>query len=450
MTYSKYSSYKDSGIEWLGDAPAHWTVDRLKWTVDACINGIWGDDPDGENDTVCIRVADFDRVRNRVAEGGYTYRSITPQKMNGRLLKSGDLLIEKSGGGEQQPVGVVVLFDHHFDAVTSNFVARMPVREGVNPNYLCYLHASLYSIRLNTCSIKQNTGIQNLDSGAYLNEKVALPPYDEQNIIATFLDRETGKIDALIAKQERLIALLQEKRQALISHTVTKGLNPDVQMKASGVEWLGEVPAHWEVKKLKYLASKIGSGKTPRGGSEVYVDDGIIFIRSQNVYNDGLRLDDVTYITSEIDGEMSNTRVLPEDILLNITGASIGRTCIVPDNIPRANVNQHVCIIRIENPDMRPFISLGMKSLSIKNQIDVFQNGAAREGLNHTQIGMLSIGVPPSDEQDAIVSFVIRETSQIDTLIGKAGSAVERLLERRSAVISAAVTGKIDVRNLVD
>ncbi len=210
--------------------------------------------------------------------------------------------------------------------------------------------------------------------------------------------------------------------------------------KDSGVECLGEVPAHWEVKRLKHLTSKIGSGKTPRGGSEVYVDCGILFIRSQNVYDDGLRLDDATYITSETDNEMSDTRVLPGDILLNITGASLGRTCIVPVDIPTANVNQHVCIIRVEHPEMRHFVSLGMKSFSSKSQIDVFQNGAAREGLNYSQIGMLSIAIPLPDEQEAIAIFLDRETAKIDALIAKQERLIALLQEKRQALISHVVT----------
>jgi type I restriction enzyme S subunit len=212
--------------------------------------------------------------------------------------------------------------------------------------------------------------------------RINFPPITEQTQIARLLDHEVGKIDALIAEQEKLIALLKEKRQAVISHAVTKGLNPDAPMKESGVEWLGKVPEHWDVFKLGYLTSKIGSGKTPSGGAEIYQDDGVPLIRSQNVYDDGLRLDDVVFISDEIDEELRASRVKPNDILLNITGGSIGRSCLVPDNIGRANVNQHVCIIRLlnANSSMNEWVAYFFKSIVIKEQINQCQNGAARQG----------------------------------------------------------------------
>ena len=276
------------------------------------------------------------------------------------------------------------------------------------------------------------------------------PPLEEQKRIVAYLDRETAKIDALVEKQEHLITLLEEKRQAIISHTVTKGLNPNTKMKESGIEWLGEVPEHWEITKLGYIAKKIGSGKTPRGGSEVYLKEGILFLRSQNVHDTGLMLEkkEAVYISVEIDSEMSATRVKPGDILLNITGASIGRTCIVPANFPRANVNQHVCIIRVPE-NLQYYLSYFLKSVFVKSQIDAFQTGASREGLNFEQISKIVLCIPPKREQQKIIAFLNRETTKIDTLIEKCETAIELLKERRTALVAAAVTGKIDVRKAI-
>jgi len=213
------TTYRPSGIEWYGEIPAHWKVDRLKWTVTDCRNGVWGSEPDGAEDIPCVRVADFDRVRYRVALDEPTLRAVSSRELNGRVLHAGDLLLEKSGGGEQQPVGAVVLYDHDTEAVCSNFIARMPVAADCVPRFLAYVHALLYANRINIRSIKQTTGIQNLDSSMYLNELVALPPEGEQRAIADFLDRETAKIDALVAKKRRLVELLEEKRTALIGAT---------------------------------------------------------------------------------------------------------------------------------------------------------------------------------------------------------------------------------------
>lgn len=234
----RYSAYRDSGVEWLGEIPAHWEVERLKRTVSKCQNGVWGDEADGRDDIACIRVADFDRRSFGVDTSHLTMRSIDAKAASAHRVELGDLLIEKSGGGDRQPVGAVVIVADDTPAVCSNFIARMTVRPEHCSQFLVYLHATLYSSRINVRSIKQSIGIQNLDAGSYLNEAVGVPPVDEQRAIAEFLDRETARIDALIAKQETLIDLLQEKRTSLISHAVTKGLDPDVPLRDSGVEWL--------------------------------------------------------------------------------------------------------------------------------------------------------------------------------------------------------------------
>jgi len=210
--------------------------------------------------------------------------------------------------------------------------------------------------------------------------------------------------------------------------------------KDSGVEWLARVPEHWQVKQLKYLASHIGSGKTPSGGAEVYQDAGVLFLRSQNVYGDGLRLDDAAFISDEVDEEMKGSRVMPGDVLLNITGASIGRSCQVPEVFERANVNQHVCIIRGEPPAASKWISLCLPSKAVQAQIDFSQNGAGREGLNFEQIGNMFIALPHAEEVDEIACRLDCETARIDALIEKKTRFIELLREKRQALITHAVT----------
>ncbi len=214
--------------------------------------------------------------------------------------------------------------------------------------------------------------------------------------------------------------------------------------KASGVVWLGEVPEHWGVSRVGYLCERIGSGKTPRGGSEVYTEAGVLFIRSQNVYDDGLRLDDVVFIDDVTDAEMKWSRVESGDVLLNITGASIGRTCIVPGDFPSANVNQHVCVLRSRDAALRVTLSLFLKSSYAKAQIELSQTGAARDGLNYSQISAIRIPVPPASERGAIATFLDRETAKIDALGAEYRTLIELLKEKREAVISHAVTKGLD------
>ena len=251
-----YPAYKDSGVEWLGDVPKHWEVRRLGTSVHGCINGIWGNNPNGREDLPCVRVADFDRVRLRVRLTKPTLRAIAPSERNRRLLKKGDLLLEKSGGGDLQPVGVVMLYDHDVEAVCSNFVARMPVSARCASSYLTYLHSHLYAIRLNVRSIKQTTGIQNLDSSSYLGESVTFPPLSEQHVIVRFLDHADHNIRRDIDAKQRLIGLLEEQRRAIIQQAVTRGLDDSVHLKDSGVGWLGEVPVHWSVIALRHRYSQ--------------------------------------------------------------------------------------------------------------------------------------------------------------------------------------------------
>ena len=214
------------------------------------------------------------------------------------------------------------------------------------------------------------------------------------------------------------------------------------EYKDSGGVWLGNVPVHWSTSKIGYLSCKTGSGKTPKGGSEVYSDDGVLFLRSQNIYDFGLKIDknDVVFISDNIDAEMSSSRVLAGDILLNITGASIGRTCIVPIDFQRANVNQHVCIIRVPLA-LQEYVALCLKSTVTKAQIDAAQNGAAREGLNFEQLSKIEIALPENKaEQEQIANFLDHETAKIDTLIEKQQQLIALLMEKRQAVISHAVT----------
>jgi len=262
MKYPAYSEYKTSPMHWLGSVPSHWHVTRLKWSTTGCHNGVWGDEPNDLDDLVCIRVADFDRDQFVVVNNPPTIRAIEASQRRNRILQKNDLLIEKSGGGEKQLVGCVVQFTENFPAVCSNFVARLPIARGCDPRYFTYLHSAIYSARLNYLAIKQTTGIQNLDSSEYLNILATYPPLAEQETIARFLDAKTAQIDALLAQKRQLIAKLKEKRQALIARTVTRGLPPDAAvaaglepnpvMKDSGVDWLGEVPRHWHVDRLKW------------------------------------------------------------------------------------------------------------------------------------------------------------------------------------------------------
>jgi type I restriction enzyme S subunit len=428
--YKAYPEYKDSGVENLGTIPGNWEVMQLKRAVLDCVNGIWGNEPENDgSDTIVIRVADFDRPKLSIVGDGFTYRKIDSKEKRSRVVARGDLLLEKSGGGEKTLVGQVVLFDKEFEAVTSNFVAKMTPGPNFSSSYLNYVFCRFYSSNINYCSIKQNTGIQNLDSASYLSEKFGFPPLHEQERIAVFLDHETAKIDALIEKQQRLIELLKEKRQAVISHAVTKGLNPNAPMKDSGVEWLGEVPTHWTVCAIKHQLKSLDSRRIPlsaeergdrQGDYRYYGASGVID------YIDDYLFDEATVLVGE-DGANLVNRSTP--LAFSATG--------------KYWVNNHAHILKpddglvefwaeaIEHVDVNPIVS-----------------GSAQPKLTAENLNNLKITFPPSaTEREEISDFVKGQKAKYMELARKSEIQISLLLERRTALISAAVTGKIDVRD---
>ncbi|MEM7532299.1 MAG: restriction endonuclease subunit S, partial [Chloroflexota bacterium] len=200
-------------------------------------------------------------------------------------------------------------------------------------------------------------------------------------------------------------------------------------------------PSSWETTKIKFIASRIGSGKTPKGGSDVYTNNGVMFIRSQNVHFSGLKLDDVVFIHENIDAEMKSTRVQDSDILLNITGASLGRCSIVPPDFPPANVNQHVCIIRpLTEKTIPRFLYYVIMSHSVQTQIFNSQVGSSREGLNFSEVKDLEFLLPSLNKQSEIADYLDRETAKIDNLITAMEQLLTLLAAKRQAVISEAVT----------
>ncbi len=273
-----------------------------------------------------------------------------------------------------------------------------------------------------------------------------VPPLDEQGLIAAFLDHETAKIDALIAEQEKLIALLAEKRQATISHAVTRGLNPDVPMKDSGVAWLGEVPAHWGVTRLKFVANVqtgIAKGKDTAGKETVTVP----YLRVANVQDGYLALDDVTTIDIERD-QLCRYRLSPGDVLMNEGGDfdKLGRGAIWQGEIVDCIHQNHVFAVR-------PYAiqPAWLNRITSSQYAQFYFMGRSKQSTNlasisSTNIMELPVLMPPEGEQQAIHSFLDAEINRVDMLRTESERAINLLKERRSALIAAAVTGQIDVR----
>lgn len=449
MSFPRYPEYKDSGVEWLGEVPAHWSVDRLKRSITSCRNGIWGNEAQGdETDIPCVRVADFDRTALTVVLSEPTIRSVTEKERANRSLIKGNLLLEKSGGGENQHVGCVVLYNDHQPAVCSNFVARMEIAPGMNPSFWRYVHAAAYSVRLTAGSINQTSGIQNLDQDRYFDERAVFPSTAEQEAIATFLDRETAKIDALVAEQEKLIALLKEKRQAVISHAVTKGLNPAAPMKDSGIEWLGDVPAHWEVTRLAKICSEINDINHVMPAA---VESGVPFLSAKDLLDDGtLNFTKDIKMISEEDFEVLSRKICPRrgDIIYSRIGACLGKARLVETD-QRFLISYSCCVVRVvEARASSRFIRHLLDGEMILTEARMRTQGIGVPDLGLGEIGRFPVPLPPTQEQGEIADFLDAQALMFDRLTVEALKAVELFKEHRSALISAAVTGKIDVRGI--
>ncbi|WP_176256837.1 restriction endonuclease subunit S [Derxia lacustris] len=274
------------------------------------------------------------------------------------------------------------------------------------------------------------------------------PPHEEQAAIATFLDRETTKIDALIAEQEKLITLLAEKRQATISHAVTKGLDPNVPIKNSGEAWLGEVPAHWDIVRVKALSQFTTSG--PRGWSERIAESGSLFIQSGDLNDSlGLELETAKRVNVGDDVEAARTRLNQGDVVICITGAKTGNVALCESLSEPAYVNQHLCLVRPSEHINGRFLALALKSRVGQTQMELSQYGL-KQGLSLENIRELWVACPPRAEQQAIVDFLDSAINKLIALAQTAAAGVTLLQERRSALIAAAVTGQIDVRGVVN
>ena len=440
--YKPYPAYSPSSVEWLGEIPAHWKTSAVKNKFSIQLGKMLQNSPNGAEDLEVpyLKAVNVQWFRVQTSKPSTMWANLKEIELFG--IQKGDLLVCE--GGEGGRCGIV---EEDVDGyIIQNALHRVRPLKGSRNDFLEYV-LSTVSASGWFDALNERATIAHFTGEKFSALRMPFPPLPEQRTIAAFLNRETARIDALVAKKERLIGLLQEKRTALITRAVTWGLDPSVLMKDSGVEWLGEIPEHWEVKRLKHVVGKIGSGKTPKGGAERYVTEGVMLLRSQNVHFGGLHLGDVAYIDADTDSEMSSSRVQEGDVLLNITGASLGRSCVARLGGEDANVNQHVCILRANKQcDDADYLAYSIESQALQDQIFNNENGVSRDAMNFEQIGDLVIARPPTQQQRAIAGFLDRETARLDALVARVREAIDRLRELRTALISAAVTGRIDVR----
>ncbi|WP_424657499.1 hypothetical protein [Castellaniella sp.] len=417
--------------------PDGWNVSAFKWSITSCKNGIWGEDPDGKDDIECVRVADFDRATLSVNTEVPTLRAINQKERAGRLLQSGDLLIEKSGGGENQPVGQVVLYQRSKSAVCSNFIARIKLAKGMDSAFWNYVHHAAYLARVNTRSIKQTSGIQNLDQQQYFDERAAFPSVKEQVAISSAIDHECSRLDALIAKKAHFTELLREKRRALITHAVTKGLDPNVPMKDSEQVWLGNIPFSWKcvASNRLFLESQERAHDNDEHLSATQKYGVIPLAEFERL--EGRR---VTHAVKNLE---QRKHVDVDDFVISMRSFEGGIERVMASGCVRSS---YVVLLRTKGTSVGFFAYLFKSSAYIQ----ALQATATfiRDGqdLSYNNFRQVKIPCPPVDVQREITDFLDQATARLDSLVAKTERSIELLRERRSAFITAAVTGQIDLR----
>lgn len=446
MSLPRYPAYKDSGVEWLGDVPEHWRVSKLKSF--ASFSG--GGTPARDNlafwngDIPWVSPKDMKAEEIVGAEESITQAGVEGSATS--VVPPGRVLMVVRSGILQHTIPVAInakpvalnqdMKSLNFDPArcTSRFFLRWV--QGLNDRLLLQWG-------------KQGATVESIEHSYLANTSIPLPPVREQDVIAAFLDRETAKIDALVAEQERLIELLKEKRQAVISHAVTKGLNPNAPMKDSAIEWLGQIPAHFQLKKLRHVANIVrGASPRPAGDPKYFSGVNDSGTNTPWVTVAEVTKDDTTYLTEVTEyltpeGVLCSQSFKAGTVVFTNSGATLGVPkilkidCCANDGI--------LAFKQLEtNVDSRYLYHyLSTTTLRLRTEM---KQGGGQPNLNTALVKDIDFPLPPPSEQAEIVEFINRYLNSLDVLRREAERAIHLFGERRAALISAAVTGQIDVR----
>lgn len=427
--YQAYSEYKDSGVEWLGGIPEHWEVTRHKY-VAVFKKGknpefLLDDFEDG-----AVRYLSMDYLR-----GGSTSLYALPERSS-YLASKGQVLIiwDGSNAGE---------FVEGEDGIVSSTMAAAEYLANINKSFYWYLCQCLEpEMRRHAVGM----GIPHVNGTELKNSVIVLPTKGEQEKIANFLDHETAKIDTLIDKQQQLIQLLKEKRQAVISYAVTKGLNPNAPMRDSGVEWLGEVPEHWGMVPLKHLCKFSGGGTPSKENLSYWTDGDIPWVSPKDMKVFWLS-DSQDKLTDKAVQESSTNYVEAGAILMVVRSGILQRTIPIAINTVQVTLNQDMKALRFNERMDAEYAANYILGNTSSLLLEWTKEGATVESIEQEYLSNGLIPVPPKQEQLEINKLIKDKVTVFEALESKAVKGILLLQERRTALISAAVTGKIDVRN---
>ena len=449
--YKAYPEYKDSGVDWFGNIPSHWRISGFKKHISSIVD-YRGKTPIKTDEGVLLVTAR--NVKNGKLDYSLSQEYIAPDDYDD-VMSRGKPKIGHVLFTTEAPLGEVANIDRVDFALAQRIIKFNGLCNHLTNYYFKYLIMSEeFQQSLNLFA--SGSTVKGIKAERFVYLRNLLPSYEEQQKIASFLDHETAKIDTLIAKQEKLIELLKEKRQAVISHAVTKGLNPDAPMRDSGVEWLGEVPEHWDVCCLKHIKGddKGSFVDGPFGSnlkSEHFVDNGDVYVIESNFATTGL-LDTAKLktISTEHFETISRSETTEGAIIIAKIGARYGMNSVMPALDKKAVVSGNSLSLKINEQAMNvQYCHHLLTHLKQEGAMDDGVNVTAQPALSLGQLNNLPFLRPSKEEQQAIVDFIQQQEKSLSSLILNAERMIELSRERKTALISAAVTGKIDVRDFV-
>ncbi|MDU2121554.1 MAG: restriction endonuclease subunit S [Clostridium celatum] len=462
--YRNELELKQSKADWFSLIPNNWNVLMFKRVVESVKNGIWGDEPKNDEDDIpCIRILNFNRNEMEINIDDLTTRNIPLLKQKGYLLKKGDLLIEKSGGGEKNPVGFVARYNHDLPAVYANFMAKISLKENeAKSEYIKYLCSNIYNKRLHLDAVHQTTGIQNLDTETYFKRIIPLPSIAEQEKIAKFLDEKTSEFDSIISKKEALIQKLEEAKKSLISEVVTgkvKVVKTDEgyelverkkeEMKDSGVEWVKLIPNEWNLKRSNYVF-KFSKGLSIT--KENLQDEGIPCINYGEIHSKyGFEVNPKKHklkcVSKEYIKSNSNALIKYGDFIFADTSEDIkgcGNFSYL-NSEDRIFAGYHTVIARtLENISSR-YLAYLFDSDDWRSQIRTKVSGIKVFSITQSILKKTEVILPILEEQKLIVDYLDNKFLSIDSMINSMKRQIEKLKEAKQSLISEAVTGKIEI-----
>ncbi len=446
-----YPKYKDSGVEWIGEIPRHWDYINLDYTKSndrySFTGGPFGSDlKHNEYTKKGVRIIQLQNIG--VGEFLNDYKIFTSETKADQLsscnIFPNDIIIAKMADPVARACKIPTV-DRRY------LMASDGIRLKVNSNY--HTDFLVYSLNSNYFKYQaelNGTGTTRLRIGLGILKKLKVlsPPLEEQTAIANFLDHKTAQIDEYITKRKQLIELLHEQRKAIINEAVTKGINPNVKMKDSGIEWIGEIPVHWEMKKLKYCSTFLGGYAF---SSSDFTEQGIQLIKIGNLYQNKLSLErSPTFLPERFINEYSDYVVTKNDILMSLTGTlgkrDYGYAILLNEN-SNYLLNQRVGKLTFNSNIKTEYAIHLLQSESYLNQLFLLPSGTKQGNFNGEQILSIKMGIPNLHEQEQILKYV---ESKLAILVGEIKSTqkeINLLEEYRQSLITEAVTGKIDVRD---